>query len=538
MQGSTSLQLPASDPPSPSSDGGAKSSRVCLNCRRKKKKCDKKLPSCGRCTYSLEFCQHEDDQAASRSADPSARTSFESLGNINAPGSFAVSAFLGGQIGPANPTISPALFAPLGTTEDIHHFVSRSLAQIVGDRSTTESIIRYYFGTINAWFTIIESASFEERLEQMWAEPSAETGLLALCMLLIVRSPEETPAVSMQNSLYHAVKTLCGVVVAKLPLSTSLLQAHLLICLYELGHLMPQQAYLTLGTCITIVRAFGWLDESFWGQDQWIVRARELKLCSILWWTVVFLESGLQSEELGYPQVIPSLSFAIPFPETFDPILQLSQAGPEQYGGSIQESTYRFANDGDEKIETIVFPEAKSASLLSQVLVRTKPSSVPTLPRETLHAAIVDHARNIVSTPWKDGSRFAALSLAYTAMLKLNYPHLGLGRTSQPVFDPSDRSAVQSTIQVIDSICHNAQLITSSSGSLSFTGPLVPTLAHSMFLAAKVLVTTGGALAQGVDFSNKIQLLRGCLEVFAKRWKIAAMIVVGAERQTKRAVAG
>lgn len=121
------------------------------------------------------------------------------------------------------------------------------------------------------------------------------------------------------------------------------------------------------------------------------------------------LRSGLQSEELGYPQNIPRLTFPIPFPETFDPILQLAPSG--QYGESIQEPGFRYADDGDDKIETIVFPEAKSAAMLSQVLGR--PTGHPNA-REALHAAIVAHARSIVSTPWRDGSRFAALSLAYT----------------------------------------------------------------------------------------------------------------------------
>lgn len=186
--------------------------------------------------------------------------------------------------------ISPAIFAPLETTEDVHSFVFRSLKQIMGDRSTAESNVRYYFGTINTWFTVIERASFEERMGRLWAEPSAETALLALCMHLIIRPPEEHPMMSMQNSPYHSVKTLCGIVAAKTPLSVSVVQANLLVCLYELGHLMPQQAYLTLGTCSTIVRAFGWLDESFWRQEQWIVRPGELKLCSLLWWSMIFLD--------------------------------------------------------------------------------------------------------------------------------------------------------------------------------------------------------------------------------------------------------
>lgn len=195
--------------------------------------------------------------------------------------------FLGNQLGPA---VGPALFASLGSTEDIHHFVFRSVTQMMGDQLTAESIVRYYFGTVNTWFTIVERSGFEPRFGQMWTEPSAETGLLALSMLLIVRAPEDTPGVSMQNGLYHSIKTLCGLVAAKEPLSIPLLQANLLVCLYELCHFMPQQAYMTLGSCVTICRAFGWLSESFWRQDQWIVRPRVLKAYSIIWWSMMFLE--------------------------------------------------------------------------------------------------------------------------------------------------------------------------------------------------------------------------------------------------------
>lgn len=239
---------------------------------------------------SLEFCQHEGDQGVSHSTNPSTQMTFSALGGVNAQASYAVHPFLGNMLGTGGPTISPALFATLETTEDVHHVVFRSLAQIMGDRMTTESITKYYFATINSWFSVVERARFDEQLEKMWSEPSADTGLLALCMLLVVRSPEESQTVSMQNSLYYSVKTLCGIFMAKGPLSTSALQANLLICLYEAAQLLPHQAYLTLGTCAALVRAFGWLNEGFWSQERWISRARELKMCSILWWSMVFLE--------------------------------------------------------------------------------------------------------------------------------------------------------------------------------------------------------------------------------------------------------
>lgn len=250
---------------------------------------ESKLISCSH--SSLEFCQHEDDHTISPPPELPAHTRFSTLGNAGAPSIFPAGSFVGNQLGPTHHTIGPALFTSLETSEDVHHFFSRSLVQILGDRTTTESMVNYYFGTINSWFTIIEKMSFEDRLARMWTEPSAEVGLLALCMSLVVRTPAEGSTSSMQTGLYHSVKTLCSLVMAKVPLSISILQANLLVCLYELAHFMPQQAYLTLGTCATIVRAFGWVEESFWGQDQWIARARELKLCSILWWSMAFLET-------------------------------------------------------------------------------------------------------------------------------------------------------------------------------------------------------------------------------------------------------
>ncbi|KAK7737990.1 hypothetical protein SLS63_002322 [Diaporthe eres] len=389
---------------------------------------------------SLEFCQHEDDAAVSRPTEASAQTSFETFASLSAQGAFSLNPFLGSQLGPA---IGPSLFASLGTTEDIHHFVFRSVTQMMGDQLTAESIVRYYFGTVNTWFTIVERSGFEPRFGQMWTEPSAETGLLALSMLLIVRAPEDTPGVSMQNSLYHSIKTLCGLVAAKEPMSIPLLQANLLVCLYELCHFMPQQAYMTLGSCVTISRAFGWLSESFWRQDQWMVRPRVLKAYSIIWWSMMFLES------------VPVLDFQVPFPEHLDPFLPLSQN--QQYGGSTQRQVFRFADDGDDKIDTIVFPEAKSTSMLLQVLQRTSGQAGMTgASRESLTNAMMDHARHIVSTPWKDSSRFAALSLTYT-----------------------------------------------------------------VFLGAMVLIRLGDVVMHDPEWPSKVQLLRGCLEVFAKRWKIA-----------------
>lgn len=88
------------------------------------------------------------------------------------------------------------------------------------------------------------------------------------------------------------------------------------------------------------------------------------------------------------------LEFQVPFPEHLDPFLPLSQN--QQYGGTTQREVFRFADDGDDKIDTIVYPEAKSTSLLMQVLERPSgQAGMVGVSRESLTNAMMDHARHI-----------------------------------------------------------------------------------------------------------------------------------------------
>lgn len=377
---------------------------------------------------SLEYCQHEDDPRVSGHGEVHASTGFDMFANLHPQVAFPVDPFAESQH--ASYPLHPVLFSSLENCEDIHQFVGRSLTQVIGDRPTIETVVKFYFQSVNSWFTIIERTNFEEHLQHMWLEPSAEAGLLLLCMLLIIRTPDESFGPSMQNSLYFSVKSTFSVVESKVPLSIPLLQARLLIALYELVHLMPQQAFMSIGSCIQMCRAFGWLEESFWAADRQPLRAAELKLYSILWWAVSFLDrsdlcshppfvlmmliipSGLNVESHGYPLNVGSLSFQIPLPEHFDQYLQSSTDGC--YGTPPGENLFKFADDGDDKIETIVWPEAKSASYLVQVIHHlNSPETLSMSSRNELSETITAHARDIVSRPWKGGNRCAALSVAY-----------------------------------------------------------------------------------------------------------------------------
>lgn len=188
--------------------------------------------------------------------------------------------------------LHPSLFSSLdGGTEDIHSYVYRTLLSIVRDEPTMRQVAAGYFATVNTWFTIVDQPTFTDSLEAMFMRRSAEIALLVMCMLLITRTPQHTPGGNMQDGLYFSVKAMFALVEARVSLSRDLLRASLLIAMYEHGHSMPQQAYCTLGTCIRMARAFGWYQQSFWSRDPGTAAdAAELRVCSTLWWAIVFLD--------------------------------------------------------------------------------------------------------------------------------------------------------------------------------------------------------------------------------------------------------
>jgi hypothetical protein len=190
------------------------------------------------------------------------------------------------------PTINPTIFAPMDANEldNIHAFVCRCLSDILATHSTIANITSQYFNSVNTWFTVVPQTDFAQRVAETRTAPSAEVGILILCMLLSVRLPNDNPLVGMGDSLYLSIKSLLGVVQVRVPLSISLLQAELLISLYEQSHCMPQQAYMSVGRCFQMTKAFGWHHKGFWAKESWNIHARDLKLCSILWWATVYMD--------------------------------------------------------------------------------------------------------------------------------------------------------------------------------------------------------------------------------------------------------
>ena len=105
-----------------------------------------------------------------------------------------------------------------------------------------QSIQDNYFGSVHRWMPIISMKSLRRLLSNLNSEPRADIALLLLSMKLVVDHPEPNKPDWARSCLYQHAKSLFRSIKTSRRYSTHLLQAGLLISLYELGHAIYPEA--------------------------------------------------------------------------------------------------------------------------------------------------------------------------------------------------------------------------------------------------------------------------------------------------------
>ncbi len=182
------------------------------------------------------------------------------------------------------------VFGPISSAKDVNSLTFGTLLDILVNKARVREAVSAYFGGVNTWFTIIERAGFERELNETWDNLSAEASVLTLCMALIARPPHQKSSKGMGDTVYHSTKAILSLVQSKVPMSVQLLQAELLVAMYEYSHSKPQQAYLSLGRCLQITKALEWHNPVFWSIERQGSMPKDMKLCSILWWAIVYID--------------------------------------------------------------------------------------------------------------------------------------------------------------------------------------------------------------------------------------------------------
>lgn len=109
------------------------------------------------------------------------------------------------------------------------------------------SVMSNYFRTIDTWLPIISQERIEKRLETIVPNPNVELATLLLCMYLIVRTPDAGR--NMQDSTYYDAKSLVSMQISSGKTAIEIIQAGLLLSVYEQCHGMVQAAQITMAGC-------------------------------------------------------------------------------------------------------------------------------------------------------------------------------------------------------------------------------------------------------------------------------------------------
>jgi hypothetical protein len=241
-------------------------STACLQCRRSKRRCDKKRPSCNICVRKEVDCSYP-ARRRPNPAPPATHISLspelQSRSNDREPSQLSLPSTLSNDITSNDTTvnavyfISPRLF--LQTQLELPRpssLISSEVSFLLGENSYHRTA-SFFFTTIHRWLPIVSKRVFYNNLLSPLAQRRTELNLLILSMKLCCTSPSgDEGEGAVKTDLYHAVKRYHHDISASF-LSLSVLQAGILIALYELSQAIYPAADLTVGACARYGLALG-----------------------------------------------------------------------------------------------------------------------------------------------------------------------------------------------------------------------------------------------------------------------------------------
>ncbi len=176
----------------------------------------------------------------------------------------------------------------------------RSL-QLVGDEQEIRTIASKFFRSTHIWMPFISKLRFYDHHLHPAFLYNVDITLLSLCMKLITTPPPEA-ARNPRTSVYHAAKQFYSEVENSGTFSIQILQAGILISLYELGHGIYHAAYLSVGSCVRYAYALG-INPSAKSPAIKVLTLVELEEKRRVWWAIVILDRYLCTSLIG-PKVL------------------------------------------------------------------------------------------------------------------------------------------------------------------------------------------------------------------------------------------
>lgn len=118
--------------------------------------------------------------------------------------------------------------------------------ELLGDGTAVQAVINDYFETVHTWMPVVSKKRLTRNmLNPMW-EAGPDLALLFLCMKLMITRPQDGLE-NAYNPMYVAAKRFVSLMEANGMVSLMVLQAYILVALYEIGQSIYPAAWMTVG---------------------------------------------------------------------------------------------------------------------------------------------------------------------------------------------------------------------------------------------------------------------------------------------------
>ncbi|KAL2074645.1 hypothetical protein VTL71DRAFT_8424 [Oculimacula yallundae] len=487
--------------------GGAANSatQVCWNCKNGKRKCSKELPACARCAKLLLKCDYE--YVASDLIPPKA---------VQSPSSPLEAPTLP-QLQATAKLMSALSDGGLTSLKQEASIPTQVLNIIISNGDGVPSVTATYFRTIDVWLPIIDADNCVKRLETITQDNNVTLSCLLLAIFLVTRPPGSSSNMrEMQTPLYFEAKTLHSLVTSSGCSNIDVIQAGLLISLYEVGHGMTEAAQITMAVSSRMamkMKAVQYRDSSRNIQNSEFGR---------LWWAIQTLDRYM-NQDLSPDEIhllVGSWNDGVPAMEL--PVDEEAQSGLPPPISMRTTSGISASHQPTTRLGPFC-RAAEAGHFLGQVLDLIAQSSC-TREMDFEKARALDHAMQSFAmvlvqqaiNGWEECC--AAIGLCLSAMVLLHEKTWNLIKdhpghnTRKEAAGMALASAIRMTIEISRRFHMDLAFIDLPALPLPAT--------YSVYKSTLLYIQHSGDQFQSPEWSSNINSLKSTLGHFGKRWNV------------------
>ncbi|KAL6872834.1 N-terminal binuclear Zn cluster-containing protein [Trichoderma novae-zelandiae] len=499
---------------------------ACLACRDSKRRCDRALPQCRGCLRKRIVCDYPyrrkkrerrthaaapstavvppisglltDQASASATAETSQPGPDYDAFRLGSSRSAAAANFLTERFLDPEAFISAQLKVP---EPAVDHLITKEVSDLVGDVASIKAVSDTFFASVHEWMPIVSRIQFRANLVSWLTHKRAQLFFLILAMKLSCErvSDPRTP-------LYQVTKRLQLRLEHSGALSLQVVQASVLVALYELGHGVYPSAFLSVAGCARYATAIG-IDKSILSRDLNGISWNELEETRRVWWSILVLDRFLNLCDPSRHPVTP------------DPILEnwlpVDDAAFNDGSGRPEDAyTLRSAN----ALDLGRFARfAQAAHLLGQVLRHVAQGSLESETAQLRRTILSLVSVSGLEAHLRQLEFCSPAAVCYCGILLLDYSQAKIKDGAESSVTTLNQSSTKTNLIAQSALQMSAYI--AQRPYMEIHNRSSPFVLHMMYRVALLYLEASRSTPGGTN-ADKLHVVKHGMEIIGRRWQI------------------